>query len=290
MIASSPTPFYLPKLPVAARPGQNRLRMGLEANLGNIFMVAVMNKACLKCGGIGPFATDRQKSSGLSPYCKKCKAEEAHKYYQEHRDRICRQWKEQWAENVNGKKDKAKNYREENRHKVRKWKLESQKRNRASANKRQRKYELVNKGRLQQQGAERYRTDPILREKIKIQGEKWRAKNPGKVVANVHRRRARLVGVGGIFTEQEWLSLKEFYGCRCLCCGKKEPEVQLTRDHVVPLEHKGKNVIENIQPLCMSCNCSKGTKIIDYRKAPFVRPQLDLFEGHVVTGQPGGEA
>jgi len=49
----------------------------------------------------------------------------------------------------------------------------------------------------------------------------------------------------------------------CLCCGKNN--VVLSMDHVVPLSVDGKNLISNIQPLCVSCNSSKGVKVIDYR-------------------------
>jgi 5-methylcytosine-specific restriction endonuclease McrA len=48
-----------------------------------------------------------------------------------------------------------------------------------------------------------------------------------------------------------------------LCCGR--PDVKLTQDHVVPLARGGSNLIDNIQPLCASCNSSKGTQTIDYR-------------------------
>lgn len=80
------------------------------------------------------------------------------------------------------------------------------------------------------------------------------------------RRRARLSGNGGTITKQEWSWLKEFYDYTCLCCGKREPEIKLTLDHVLPLTMGGKNVIENAQPLCQSCNSSKHNKYIDYRK------------------------
>ena len=62
----------------------------------------------------------------------------------------------------------------------------------------------------------------------------------------------------------EWELLKKQYGYTCPCCGRKEPDIQLTEDHIVPLSRGGSDYIENIQPLCNDCNRRKYTKIIRY--------------------------
>ncbi len=81
--------------------------------------------------------------------------------------------------------------------------------------------------------------------------------------AATSKRRAIAHGYfGPHFTGREWELLVERFGC-CLCCG--EAKVKLTVDHVVPLVKGGGNSIANIQPLCRSCNCSKGQQEIDYR-------------------------
>lgn len=53
------------------------------------------------------------------------------------------------------------------------------------------------------------------------------------------------------------------YGNNCLCCGSDD---DLTIDHVIPINKGGKNELDNLQPLCRSCNSKKGIDIIDYRK------------------------
>lgn len=91
-------------------------------------------------------------------------------------------------------------------------------------------------------------------------------KNNLKLFANYSMiRKARRVLAGGSHTIEQWEELKNKYNLMCLCCKKYEPEIKLTVDHIVPLTMGGTNGIENIQPLCGSCNSRKNVKTIDYK-------------------------
>jgi 5-methylcytosine-specific restriction endonuclease McrA len=75
--------------------------------------------------------------------------------------------------------------------------------------------------------------------------------------------KARKRNAEGSITSKEWIELCNKYGNQCLRCGRSD--VKLTLDHVIPLSLGGSNSIDNIQPLCMSCNCSKQDRWEDYR-------------------------
>ncbi len=76
--------------------------------------------------------------------------------------------------------------------------------------------------------------------------------------ARIHRRRARILQVGGVFTAAEFIALCRRYHQRCACCGRSR---KLTPDHILCVSKGGRNVIENLQPLCLPCNSSKSYKI-----------------------------
>lgn len=81
-------------------------------------------------------------------------------------------------------------------------------------------------------------------------------------LSHYERRRLRMRTNGGWHTRAEWLALCEQYNYRCLCCRRKR---SLTKDHIIPIAEGGSDDIENIQPLCQSCNSRKHTQTIDYR-------------------------
>lgn len=64
------------------------------------------------------------------------------------------------------------------------------------------------------------------------------------------------------FVWNDWISLCTSYENRCLCCGEIKP---LAIDHIIPLSKGGTNTLDNLQPLCKSCNSKKRDKTIDYR-------------------------
>lgn len=85
--------------------------------------------------------------------------------------------------------------------------------------------------------------------------------------ASEKRRRARIRANGGAHSFSDWVSLVLHYDLRCLGCGVTPVGGLdgLTRDHIIPISLGGGNEIGNIQPLCHSCNTSKGQDTTDYR-------------------------
>ena len=118
------------------------------------------------------------------------------------------------------------------------------------------------------------------REVILARSKKWAENNPGKVrqakTNNLRKRRAARHTSRRHFTVEEFKELCARYGNKCLACG--DTEAVLEADHVVPLVKGGSDSINNIQPLCGSCNRKTFVNIIDYRLNTNILSQAFLSE------------
>jgi 5-methylcytosine-specific restriction endonuclease McrA len=90
--------------------------------------------------------------------------------------------------------------------------------------------------------------------------KEWKLKNRDKVYFSNRKRRNVKFLAEGSHTQGEWELLRKQYGFVCPYCKKKEPEIKLTEDHIIPLSKGGSDYIENIQPLCGRCNSIKNSK------------------------------
>lgn len=128
-----------------------------------------------------------------------------------------------------------------------------------------RRYRLSDKGKRSQRRAN---TKHKGTEKRKQSNERY--EQTEKARQNKRKRKAirctKKSQAGGSYTTTEWYNLCEFYDFCCLKCQGQFPFGKLTFDHVKPISKGGTSFIFNAQPLCFSCNASKGNREIDYRK------------------------
>lgn len=66
-------------------------------------------------------------------------------------------------------------------------------------------------------------------------------------------------------TAEEWSAMVNATGNQCLVCGVSGDQSPLTKDHVVSIYSGGSDGIDNLQPLCRTCNSSKGVVTGDFR-------------------------
>ncbi len=66
----------------------------------------------------------------------------------------------------------------------------------------------------------------------------------------------------GTHEQWEWWRLMGYYGRACVQCGSRE---RIHKDHIVPVSRGGSNGLENLQPLCASCNLTKHDRTADHR-------------------------
>ena len=116
------------------------------------------------------------------------------------------------------------------------------------------KSKLKHKDRIKESARQYYLNN---KDKQYLYTRDWRRRNRARSVQQVIKRISRLRGAEGSYTFEEWELLKKKHDFRCLYCGRQEPVIKLTRDHIIPITKGGSNYISNIQPLCGSCNSRK---------------------------------
>lgn len=82
---------------------------------------------------------------------------------------------------------------------------------------------------------------------------------------NAQKRSARLSHARqkGTHTSAEWMAMKEVCSNACVECGAMDQD--LSKDHILSVVKGGSDAIENIQPMCRSCNASKSANGEDKR-------------------------
>lgn len=258
-------------------------------------MNILTQKKCSACGewkDKSEFHKNKSQKDGLHHTCKTCKAQRALVYRSTHAEDERQRMRNWRAANPEKRKAQDKRYLsthlEEERERHRKWAEENpgkvkektrrwalanpdkrkesfrawRSRNKETVKKWLRKWYEKNKAIVSLKNREKYaRNAEVERQKSRD----WRKSKPEAARMQRRNRRARERAAIGTITAQEWRALKAFYNYTCLCCKRQEPEIRLTLDHVKPLIRGGSNTINNAQPLCLTCNSSKGTKEIDYR-------------------------
>jgi 5-methylcytosine-specific restriction endonuclease McrA len=208
----------------------------------------ITEKICGKCKETKPiteFYKNTGHKNGFDTICKIC------------HDGNTRRWAIGNREKTRGYiRNWTKAHAEEERERLKKYKLENKEKVRES----NKKYSKVHAKQISDRGKKYQQEHPEVRRES---ARKWRAANREKDSKYTADKKARKLGNGGTFTADEWKELLNKYGNKCLCCGRND--IKVTIDHVVPLILGGRNSIENLQPLCKSCNSRKNATTIDYR-------------------------
>ena len=85
--------------------------------------------------------------------------------------------------------------------------------------------------------------------------KEWRKDNPEKALAQNQRYRASKANNRVYKITQKYLL--KLYSSLCYVCGS---DSHIEADHIIPISRGGTHSEGNLQPLCRSCNSSKGAK------------------------------
>lgn len=95
---------------------------------------------------------------------------------------------------------------------------------------------------------------------------------PFEHAAYIANRRAKKEGLSDVITEKEWEEKARSKTLICHMCDKQTTlergkDTTCSLDHVLPLSRGGRNLIENIEPACVSCNRSRSNMTMEEFKS-----------------------
>ena len=117
-----------------------------------------------------------------------------------------------------------------------------------------------NKDILNKQSREYRKNNPDRRKET---SKKYNKNHPEMIKKHNRKRRAMKNNIVDAFSDKEWLQkLKNTFGV-CPKCNKYVGIAHLTLDHIKPISKAKEGqvyTIDDVQPLCGSCNSSKGNR------------------------------
>jgi len=198
-------------------------------------------RACTKCGvskQLGEFFKDSKSKQGFRASCKDCDKARGRAHYEANREKRLAWQKEYYLANQEDAVIYARQWRRDNPEKTRKYHASYKEKYPEKERERHAKKSL------------RYRTEKP--ELVKLWGKNWSDRNPHKVTLKSQRRRAKTSEF--VVLEKDIASI---YSRPCVRCNTTS---NITLDHIIPLSRGGAHSVGNFQPLCKSCNSSKGAK------------------------------
>lgn len=243
----------------------------------------MLTKMCCNCKKIknaNEFGKDKRTPTGLKSRCLDCEREYSKQYYwvnkeyinsysknyhRENSEVIRKRKKQYWIDNRDILLEKGNKYRKshlaEHAAKMRKYRKEK-----PQYNERNKEYRFNHPEKYKESSRKNYQNHKDARLEY---AKQYRIDNLGRILQWNRNREARQKSIPGEYTEQQWNTLCSFFNGICPCCNE---EKTLTADHIIPVSWPNStNFITNIQPLCLSCNCSKNNNNDNDYRPNFVK-------------------
>jgi len=103
--------------------------------------------------------------------------------------------------------------------------------------------------------AKQYRTkNKII---LAAKASKYQRENRNKFNVTNQIRRTRKHLLSSTLTNEQWNNVIKHFKGLCAYCGEKQ---KLTIEHFVPVSNFGELAVNNVLPVCITCNCSKNNR------------------------------